>query len=276
MPDKNEWQARMGDKWAQEWQRTDLSFSRLTPHLLTRIAGQPSSRILDIGCGAGETAIALAKSHPQIKIVGLDISPSLIEIARQRARAEGANVTFVNMDALRWQAEDGFAPDLLISRHGVMFFDDPSSAFGHLADVAAPAARLVFSCFRSTDENPFFTKMSELLPAPDRMVTDPTAPGPFAFADKDRVRSILQDGGWGDIAFEAYDYPAIAGEGRDAVLDAVTYFTTIGPAARAMAQMETMEKERLREGIREIAMKNCSDGIVSLPAAVWIVSATKR
>ena len=137
MVDRSDWESGMGDKWAREWRQTDLSFSQLTPYLLTRITEHSFTSALDIGCGAGELALAVAEANPQAGVTGLDISASLIEAASERAPLQQAQPTFVKGDAAHWQPEDNFAPDLLFSRHGVMFFDDPPAAFGHLSEIAA-------------------------------------------------------------------------------------------------------------------------------------------
>ena len=96
-------------------------------------------------------------------MVGVDISPQLIDVARQRGDRL-ANVSFELADAATWQPDSNFNPELLVSRHGVMFFDDPVAAFSNLAGLSAPGAGMMFSCFRDREENPFFTEVARLLP----------------------------------------------------------------------------------------------------------------
>jgi SAM-dependent methyltransferase len=269
----SEWQGTVGTTWANEWRRTDRSFTQLTERLLASLRGQSQTQVLDVGCGAGELSLAIARSHPQATVIGVDVSPQLVEAAR--ARGDNlANVSFVLADAAQWQPEAGFAPDLLVSRHGVMFFENPPAAFANLAALAKPAARLTFSCFRAPAANPFFTEVLMLLPQMPPP-GDPYAAGPFAFAERDHVSRILETSGWSDIAFTEVDFPMIAGVGESAIDEAVEYFRLIGPAARAAREMDVATRERFLARVRDLAERNCRDKLVSLPAAAWIVTARK-
>ena len=270
MVDMNEWQGRSGDTWAAEWRRTDRSFTLLTERLLERSRGFKFREVLDIGCGAGELSLAIARGRPAVSVTGVDVSPQLVATARERGAHLG-NVDFSLSDAAKWSAQDGRAPDFLVSRHGVMFFDDPSAAFANLAAEAAPGASLMFSCFRDLAQNPAFTEVGRLLP--DQPPAAGTAPGPFALADQGRVRAILNSGGWTDIAFEEFDYPMIVVAGENPVEDAVSYFSRIGPAARTMAELPQDAKARFLGRLRDLCERNCREGIVALPAAAWIVTA---
>ena len=272
MTDANEWQGRVGANWAQQWRRTDRSFAPLTERLLQRSREFAFASALDIGCGAGELSLALARGRPQCRVVGVDISPPLVATAQERG-ANLANVSFALGDAAAWQPQPGFAPELLVSRHGVMFFDDPRGAFAHLARIAAPGAALMFSCFRDPSQNPFFTEVARLLPEAPR--ADPHAPGPFAFADPARVEAILAEAGWQGTVFDPFDLAMVVGAGADPIGDAATYFSTIGPAARAVAGMPPDEAERLLDGVRNLARRHSLDGMVALRAATWIVTARK-
>ncbi len=271
MTDASEWRGRVGESWAAQWRRTDRSFGPLTEHLLARTREFSFDAVLDIGCGAGELSLAIARGRPHVEVTGIDIAGPLVTVARERG-THLPNVSFEVADAAGWQPDT--PPQLLVSRHGVMFFDDPVAAFGHLCGVSAPNAGLMFSCFRAVGENPFFSEVGRLLPGSEPP-TDPHAPGPFAFADRQRVEGVLSDAGWREIDFEPYDFAMIAGAGDDPVEDAVGYFSTIGPAARAASEMDADERERFLARVRELAARNRHEGIVSLRAAVWIVTARK-
>lgn len=271
MTDTIEWQGRVGQSWASEWQRTDRSFTHLTAELRRRLELMEFGSVLDIGCGAGELSIVAAQTWPEANVLGIDISPDLIAIARERG-AKQPNLRFELGDASRWQPSADASPDMLISRHGVMFFADPVSAFANLRAASMQKARLTFSCFRTIADNSFFRDIGRLLPASDGPPADPHASGPFAFADEGRVNSILSDAGWQNLQFDRFDFQMIAGAGDDPVADAIGYFSRIGPAARAMAEMDDAARQKFRATLAEFLPAHLQDGVVSMSASVWIVT----
>lgn len=272
MTDTSDWQGRVGDSWAAEWRRTDRSFAPLSAALADRFLAYTSGKasdILDIGCGAGGTSLDLAARLPGATIRGIDLSPALVAAAAARNAATG-RVSFSVQDATRWDG-GGWRPDCLVSRHGVMFFDDPVAAFAHLADRAAPGARLVFSCFRDRAANDWAGKIAALLPASP--AADPFAPGPFAFADRTHVASILAAAGWRDATVEPVDFGYVAGGGADPVADARDYFTRIGPAAPALASLDPDRRARFLVDLESLLCKHLGGGSVTFDAAAWIWTA---
>ncbi|WP_379546336.1 class I SAM-dependent methyltransferase [Qipengyuania sp. DSG2-2] len=271
MTDKSDWQGRVGESWASEWSRTDRSFSALTDRLLGLASDGGFSRALDIGCGAGEISLALARGHTGASIHGIDISETLIAVAKQRG-GQRANVSFEFADAATWSAPSpDQGPDLIVSRHGVMFFDDPQAAFANMRESAAPGARLVFSCFRSVSENAWAAELSALVPGGSS--SQPTGPGPFAFADAKRTRAMMERAGWEDVEFESFDYPYVAGTGDDPVEDAHSFFLSIGPAARAAAQLPAAERAQFSEDLRALLAQHRDGSMVLMKAGAWLVSA---
>lgn len=265
----SDWRDAVGRSWAKSWALTDRSFAGLTEHLLARIALRSGERVLDIGCGAGELSLAIERARPRAEIVGLDVSADLVAAAQKRA-GERSNLRFVMGDAARWQ-EPGFTPDLLVSRHGVMFFDAPTEAFAHLHGMASGDAELVFSCFRSPRDNPWASGIAELL---GLSPAEPSAPGPFAFADPQRVEAILDDAGWGKVDFEPLDFAYIAGKGDDPVEDALDFVSRIGPAAPALRLLEGDLKAAAEDRLREWFNRHRSGDLVAFPGAAWIVTAS--
>jgi SAM-dependent methyltransferase len=271
MTDKLEWQGRVGISWAEQWRRTDRSFAPLTQRLVEVIlASTDGNSIVDIGCGAGELSIKLATARPDASVLGLDISADLIDAAI--ARSSSSNLSFAVADAAKWR-DAGFTPDLYVSRHGVMFFDEPIAAFANLADAAAPKTKLAFSCFRSPAENDWARKIGTLLPAAS--AGDPHAPGPFAFVDPEHVRAILAKAGWTDIDFEPVDFDYVAGKGDDPVSDAMDFFGHIGPAARAIRSLTGDARTDFLNRLRALAQAHVSANAVRFAAAAWIVTAQK-
>lgn len=264
-----EWIGRVGRAWAQQWPRTDRAFAPLTRRLVAKLAevAPDTGRAIDIGCGAGEISIALAGLRLGVAVTGADLSDELIAAARLRWAAP--NVEFVAGDAVA--AATARAPvDLLASRHGVMFFDDPVAAFTSLRAAAAPGACLVFTCFRDWSLNRFASDFAALLgdgPPP------PGQPGPFAFADEADVRELLTEAGWTDILAEPIDYRFRAGEGPDPVADAVAFLSQIGPAARALREAPEADRSHLLANLAAICRSRLSGGAVDFPAAAWLWTA---
>jgi trans-aconitate methyltransferase len=149
----HEWSAGVGSVWAEQWHRTDRTFAAMAPQLdaaIDRLAPPSGGRVADIGCGAGATSVSLARRRPDLDILGIDIAPQLVAVAEERG-ADLPNLTFSVGDAAGISATAAY--DMLISRHGVMFFDDPVAAFAGLHAMAKPGAPIVFSCMRAMVHN---------------------------------------------------------------------------------------------------------------------------
>ena len=272
MTDQLEWTGKVGNTWAEEWQRTDRSFGTLTGRLLEVARGDGFAQALDIGCGAGEISVELACKARSARVLGVDVSAELVEAARSRGDAL-ANLRFEIGDASVWEAGEGERPDLVVSRHGVMFFDHPTGAFAHIARQTASGARLAFSCFRERGENGWVRALTSVLPAGAASSPNPDAPGPFAFGRRERVEAILAEAGWRGIGFEPIDYAMIAGEGDNAIEDALSYFQRIGPIARAAAALDGSDRAGLLARLRSVLEQHLDGDRVALPAACWIVTA---
>lgn len=273
-----DWTGQVGEAWAREWQRTDRSFAGLDPALDRAIlAAVPAgaARLVDIGCGAGTTSLAVARACPGLAVTGLDLSTDLVAIAEVRRAAAGLaseRCRFVVGDAA--EAAAALAPvDLFFSRHGVMFFDDPVAAFTRLARAAAPGAALVFSCFAALADNPWATETGgEAGAAPAH-----PAPGPFAFADPARVAAILSAAGWcADQAPERIAFRYVAGAGVDPVGDAVSFFRRIGPAARGLRDADEASRAVLLDRLAATCERYRQGKEVAFPAAAWLWSARLR
>ena len=278
-----DWTGKIGDVWAEEWRRTDRSFTNLTPHLDAAIlaATTPQTRkIIDIGCGAGATTLATAQALPNATVTGIDLSPTLIEIARHRAETQ-TNARFECAD-ITVAAPNHGPTDLYVSRHGVMFFADPTAPFATLAAAAAPDASLVFSCFAERAANAWATE-TVTATGGDPNAPASTAPGPFAFADPTYVAEILATAGWNAAPPQRLNFAYRAGEGAycaagpaaDPVADAVDYFRRIGPAASAIRDAAPEERERHIARLTDICARHSDGDTVEFPAVAWIWTARK-
>lgn len=263
-----EWSGPVGDVWAQQWRATDLSFSELAPLLDATIldAAPETGRAIDIGCGAGGTSIALALARPRLAVTGIDLSPGLVAVARERG-AGIANLRFEVGDAARIAAGSA---DLLLSRHGVMFFDDPVAAFAGLRKAVPGEGRFVFSCFRAFELNRWAVEIASAV-AGDAVSPPPAGPGPFAFADPAHVHAILSESGWRGEE-RSVDYAYRAAHGPNAVDDALAFFTRIGPAARALANLDGADRGAAETRLRAVLRSRLQDDVVAFPAAAWIWS----
>lgn len=272
MRQRSDWEEQVGRSWAAMARQTDRSFTGLTQVMLKRIGALPGVAVLDIGCGAGELSLAIARARPDARVIGLDVSPDLLAVARERGRNHD-NAEFVQGDAAEWRDEH-FRADLQVSRHGVMFFDDPEAAFAHLRSLATPGAALAFSCFRSPRDNPWATQMLALLPRDEAAPPpDPHAPGPFAFADPQRIEAILGHAGWSDVDIAPLDYAYVAGAGDDPVEDAFAFFSRIGPAAQALHALDARQRASADSDIRAWLSRHRDGNMVLFPAAAWLVTA---
>lgn len=268
------WNSKVGDTWARMQARLDRAFTPVTAALLSVAAPQPGEDVLDIGCGTGETTLALAGAvGDDGAATGVDISDALLARARERADELFCDADFLNADAATFDAEPGF--DLIVSRFGVMFFDDPVAAFANLHRLAAPGGRLVFACWQPPAENLWAMLPMQALAMllPDQPPADPHAPGPFAFADPARVEAILVAAGWQDIAFDDLPFEMVVGEGEDPIASAVQFNLRIGPAARLVRDAGP-EAEAAAPAVLAAALAPYRIGdTVALPGAVWLVSA---
>jgi SAM-dependent methyltransferase len=268
-----DWSGAVGDVWADEWQRTDRGFGTMTVRLDAAIlaAAPEQGSAIDVGCGAGATSIALAQARPGLHVTGVDLSPALVEIAR--ARADGlANLSFHVADMATTGDFDGTA-DLLVSRHGVMFFDDPIAGLTALRRAAAPDGALVFSCFDSVTRNRFAADPMRAVTGQEPQPAAGYAPGPFAFAEPDFVAATLSAAGWGRLHREVVAFDYRVGAGDDPIDDAVNFFTRIGPSAPLLRAASPDERAAMISRLTDTVRRHLHDGVVDFPASAWLWSA---
>jgi len=280
MPNDNveqiaEWNGALGERWASMQREIDGVVVPFGDAALKAAAPQPGERVIDIGCGCGETAIELARRVGELgAVLGIDVSKPMLAVARSRAAHERhAHLTFRDADAS--QADLPSNNDLLFSRFGVMFFSQPGPAFGHLRKSLRALGRCVFVCWRTPRDNPW--AMTPLIAARKAMgVTpppaDPNAPGPFAFADDDRLRTILSGAGFERIAIQRFDADVTLGATpRSAAQGALR----IGPASRFAQEMGAEQLPKILDAVESALVPLAmSDGQVRLNGSTWIISAS--
>lgn len=267
------WNGPAGRSWAAMQSRLTHIFAPVTEAIVAIAQPRPGEQVLDIGCGSGDTALAVAaRVAPDGRVHGIDISADLLALARQRAA--GAPVLFTDADAATFTA--AVPADLLVSRFGVMFFDDPVAAFANLRAQSAPDGRLAFACWQAPRVNPWATMpmraLEGVLP-PQEPPGDPHAPGPFALADAARAVGIFTAAGWRDVQAVPHDFAMQIGDGPDALATAVDFLTTIGPAARALREAGAALEAPARTALAAALAPHHAADTVDLPAAIWLLTA---
>jgi SAM-dependent methyltransferase len=268
-----EWNGRLGEHWAVEQEQLDAIIRPFGEAALKAAAAQPGDMVIDIGCGCGDTVIDLAQSvGPSGRVLGLDVSAPMLDVARRRSE-RFANVAFQLGDAS--QAPLPAGQDLLFSRYGVMFFDDPVAAFRHLGAALKPGGRTAFVCWQGLARNPWSivpavaARKGAGLTAPP---ADPHAPGPFAFADPDRVKGILSNAGFVDIGIAPFETGIPLGR---TVREATLQSLKLGPASR-IARDAPDKRLAIEAAIEEaLGPLAAADGTVTLPGLAWVVTARK-
>jgi ubiquinone/menaquinone biosynthesis C-methylase UbiE len=279
IPDQIEyWNREGGPHWVRRQQSWDVTMKPISDAALARAAVKPGETAIDIGCGCGATALELAQLvGPQGRVLGVDVSKPMLDRARERA-AGNPVLRFAEADATTYAFEPG-AADLLFSRHGVMFFEDPERAFANLRRALKPAqgnkgGRMVFSCFRSPKENALVTTIlaavTEFVPPLPKL--NPEDPGPFAFADPERVKRILGNAGFTSIALEPVDLQLDAGSGKG-LDEAVVNMLEIGPVSRALKNAPAATHAKAEAALRAALAPLQKDGKVPLGTAIWVVTA---
>ncbi len=270
------WNVEAGPAWVLNEQYLDAMLEPFLVRLMD--VGRPTTgeRALDIGCGCGATTIALCAGRWRRpgRCSGIDLSGPMLDRARERLDALGLdNVTVEKADA----QQIALSPvhDLAISRFGVMFFDDPVSAMANIGGGLRDGARLVFVCWQALARNPWMKvpidAVLPLVPTPPPVV--PNAPGPYAFADRDRVHGILTAAGFRDVAIDPMEGKLVLG-GTASVDTAVTFATQTGALRGLLGQADDLDTRERREGryARPSSLTSAAEG-VCLDSAAWVVHA---
>ena len=244
-----------------------MAMDRLGPH--------PGQHVVDLGCGTGQTTLALAgRVAPGGRAVGVDIAIALLDRAREHAADAGiANIEFQHADV---QSSDlGSARfDGAFSRFGVMFFADPVAAFTNVHRSLKPGAALSFVCWRPVTSNdwmfvPAQAAVSVLGTAPDTPAPD--APGPFSLSDPNRVRIILDSAGFHHIDITAHD--DLMRTPAERIPESADSALRVGAVQRMLEGVDPETVQRVRGAIVEAMLARLQDGEVALTRSVFLVRA---
>jgi SAM-dependent methyltransferase len=264
------WNGSSGRAWVEAQELLDGMFEPIEDLMVEIASAASPARVLDVGCGTGSTTLALARLlGAQGRCVGVDISAPMLAVARARAERESVPASFVLASA-QDHAFERASFDLIVSRFGVMFFDDPVRAFANLRHAARAGGALRAIAWRSPAENPFMTAAERAAAPflPNLPARRPDGPGQFAFADERRVRSILKESGWAGIDMRPIDvictFPAKALE---------TYVTRLGPVGMILPEADDKTRMQVTEAVRAAFEPYVHGAEVHFTAACWMVAA---
>lgn len=270
------WASPAGLKWIEHEHALDTAMAGMLEMMLDTAGIASTDSIIDIGCGTGASTIEAARRVPDGRVLGVDISDPLLTRAASRTEAEGVqNASFLLADA---QTHDfsGQSFDLLVSRLGMSFFSDTVSALGNLSHALNHRGRMVFVCWASVANNPWFAIPKQA--AEERLGAlpkgEPNAPGPTAFQDCDRVADLMAQAGVSDIEARSVDIVLTPPGG---VAGAARAASKVGPAARIMkAYGGTAADEAAIESAVMVAFENFDEGgEVRVPAVVNLFACSR-
>ncbi|MFD7663844.1 class I SAM-dependent methyltransferase [Streptomyces sp. NPDC059788] len=273
------WNGPEGVHWARHQDRWNAVNEGFNAPLLdaARITGDRTAedhRVLDLGCGSGQTTRLAARRVPRGYALGLDLSGPMLAEARARAGREGiANVSFAQGDAQAYPFEEG-AFDAAISRYGVMFFADPVAAFGNIGRALRPGGRLAFVCPAEAALNGWATAMAslrDLLPAAGHGWTG--LPGMFSLAAPDRIREVLAAAGFAAVTVNRAQVCGAWGDGAE---DAAEFLLNTGPGRHLLERADATVRGRARRTLTDrLRAHEAADGTVRLRSTSWLVTADR-
>lgn len=273
------WNGEGGRKWVRFQNILDTSLLPFGNRAISASVVKADERVIDVGCGCGDTSFELARRVGQDGyVLGVDVSEPILERAKSRMGTETkASIKFEREDAQVHRFKEA-SFDLIFSRFGVMFFENPAAAFSNLQSALKPGGRLAFVCWQPARENSWVSLPASVaaghipMPAPP----GPDEPGPFSFGEPERVRKILNDAGFENSVFDKYDtqFKIGASGGLD---EAIEFIMQIGPTARMIAEADADEatRSRIADDLRT-SLKSYDTGQgLALDAKAWVVTARK-
>jgi SAM-dependent methyltransferase len=263
-----DWNGASGREFIEQRERHERMLGGLAARLLAGAQIQDGEKVLDVGCGCGDLTILAARAAGGGRALGADFSR--IQVAEARRLAGAAGVANARFEVADVQAFEAGVFDVVLSKFGVMFFDDPAAAFGNLRRALRRGGRLAFLCWRTRDENPVFTigywEAAAVLGL--RELTGP--PAAFSLADTGRVGALLSGAGFGGIDFAMADELMLIGRDVD---DALEYERASPSTAELLAGLSPAHAAELTRQVRDRLVAYASPDGVVMPGAAWLVTA---
>lgn len=265
------WDGDEGEYWAAHAEHFDRAVGAYHDRFLQAAAIAAGDRVLDIGCGTGQTTRDAARAASVGSALGVDLSSRMLDHARRRAAEEGVtNATFTQADAQIHPFTPG-AYDVAISRTAAMFFGDPVAAFGNIGRALRADGRLVLLTWQPLPGNEWIREFSAALAAGrDLPAPPPDGPGPFALSDPDRVRSLLAAAGFTDIDLDGTAAGMWFGDDAD---DAHRF--VLGLMGWMLEGLDAAGRARATDALHRTMVSHAtSDGVV-FDSAAWTIHATR-
>lgn len=274
-PSSRDWAAARGEKWRDQVHEFEAMLAPVDEPLIEALQLDQPLRIAEIGSGGGGTTLKIFSAAPAGSVVhGYDISPALVEFARRRSPQSDA-VAFEVADMSN--APSPARPyDRLVSRFGIMFFDDQLAGFANLVHWLKPGGRFAFAVWGRPEENPWMTTIGQTvaeviaLPAPD-----PDAPGPFRYGDPGKLLALLDRAGFGNIHVQQWRHPLAMGGGMPAAEAAAFGLAAFGSFAELLAEAGAGALERATQSLTDVFSAHQAEGVVRMDACVNIVTGTR-
>jgi SAM-dependent methyltransferase len=269
-----------GPAWVRHADEIDAHARPYGEAGIDALAPAPGERLLDLGCGCAATTLELGRRvGPNGSIAGIDASPPMLELARQRAAEAGlGNVTFHHADVSSASLVElaGGPADGAFSRFGVMFFLDPVAAFANVAAALRPGGRVSLVVWQGVEANPWMLvpTLAAVGPLGSPWVPPgPDDPGPFSLADADHVRSTLGAAGFTDVGLAGFSSGASLR--ADALEEDAARLLQIGPMRGAWDEADDDARSTAVAAVREAVQPYREGDAYRLPGAVWVVTASR-
>jgi ubiquinone/menaquinone biosynthesis C-methylase UbiE len=272
------WNETLADKFERfrDILMNGLSYHSRVP--LGRLTLAPGSRVVDVGCGWGDTAIELArKVGPEGYVLGLDCVDRFMDRGRSDASKSGlSHVRFDAADVQDYPFQSDF--DFCFSRFGMMFFENPVAAMRNIRESLKPGGRLMFIVWRDIEDNPWMglpkQVVLDFLPPPGDDARS-CGPGPFSMSNPEVVGKQLEIAGFDDIHFERTDGPVTVGDSPE---DAMQFQLALGPAGevfREAGELAEQKRDEIEQALREILAPFAQDGKIVMPSSSWTITAKR-
>jgi SAM-dependent methyltransferase len=265
------WDGGEGAYWAANAERFDRAVAAYHRPLMAAAGIRVTDRVLDIGCGTGQTTRDAALAANRGSALGVDLSARMIELAGRLAADAGvANAGFEQADAQIHPFPPG-AFDVAISRTGTMFFGDPVAAFTNIAHAVRRGGRLVMLVWQDPEHNEWIRELSGALAAGRDLPAPPVgAPGPFAQADREQVREVLERCGFSGIRFTGLEEPMCFGASPDEAFSFV-----LGLLGWLLDGLDDAGRDRAFNELRTTIAAHATATGVFYKSATWLVEATR-